>query len=487
MIKALLLIALANTPTSGPVSRGDLLKDRQYEAKTALALYVDPTGSDSGACTSTGTSACLTIQGALNKIPKLLKASVTVTVAAGSYAGAAITGFRCDAAANASTAASIIVQGTLSNVTLATGTATGTATAGTAGSLGTPPSFGTLTDGTQAWTANDLRGHFVVITGGTGSGQVKPIISNTATALTIAGTWTAPTVSSTYAIQDSASIITSTKTLPDPGTVAAAVVAAGMTISDNVCAAASGAITVQQMKFTVPTTSRALQVIQDTTLAVVLRRNQFVAGGNVLGMVTINNAAGTAAENIYTGSGTSRGLNLLRAVGFNVTTSFFNAGARGLYGVGSGTASGSYFLGQSVAAIEFSSVASSDAPVVTGNIIDCNSAGGIGVSSFLGATSSATSGVTNIAASILSTSIDNCSTGVAAARRAIFQATGVTGATNTVGWAANLGGEIQIDTNSTLTGTTEISIDGTGTTLAAMRALTPKVITGVQYGSTVYE
>lgn len=67
----------------------------------------------------------------------------------------------------------------------------GTATAGTAT---------TLSDTTKAWTTNQWAGGWVTITGGTGSGQVAQVASNTATALTIVGTWTAPNNTSTYVV-----------------------------------------------------------------------------------------------------------------------------------------------------------------------------------------------------------------------------------------------------------------------------------------------
>ena len=56
------------------------------------------------------------------------------------------------------------------------------------------------------------------ITAGTGVLQFRPITANTATVITVAGTWTAPTGTSTYAIQDSATFITSCiVTPPAPG------------------------------------------------------------------------------------------------------------------------------------------------------------------------------------------------------------------------------------------------------------------------------
>lgn len=79
-------------------------------------------------------------------------------------------------------------------------TDTGTASAGAAT---------TLTDSSKSWPVNAHVGRMVRITGGTGSGQVKYIISNTATALTISGAtggsgnWaTNPDNTSTYTIYE---------------------------------------------------------------------------------------------------------------------------------------------------------------------------------------------------------------------------------------------------------------------------------------------
>jgi hypothetical protein len=69
----------------------------------------------------------------------------------------------------------------------------GTATAGAAS---------TLTDSTKAWATNRWANYAVRILAGTGAGQVRPIVSNTATALTVVGTWqTNPDNTSVYAIQ----------------------------------------------------------------------------------------------------------------------------------------------------------------------------------------------------------------------------------------------------------------------------------------------
>lgn len=76
---------------------------------------------------------------------------------------------------------------------LITGFDAGTATAGTSTSL---------TDSTKSWTVNRWSNYAVRIMAGTGAGQLRPILSNTSTALTVYGSWTtAPDNTSIYTIQ----------------------------------------------------------------------------------------------------------------------------------------------------------------------------------------------------------------------------------------------------------------------------------------------
>lgn len=70
---------------------------------------------------------------------------------------------------------------------------------GTVSSIGS----GTLTDSRQSWGVDEHAGRFVIIVSGTGIGQVKKIISNTATVLTLQSNWsTNPDLSSDYKICD---------------------------------------------------------------------------------------------------------------------------------------------------------------------------------------------------------------------------------------------------------------------------------------------
>lgn len=173
----------------------------------ALALFVDTTGSDSGPCTGTGTAACLTVNGAVSKIPKVVRHPVIVTLGTGNFTGGVFHGFQYDPAGTAG--AYIALVGALTTFAPATGTATGTASAAAACANGPPLTDATLSDGTQTWTANNLKGQILETTGGTGAGQFLPIASNTGTVVTLAGCWgVTPNATTTYAIRDWGSVIT---------------------------------------------------------------------------------------------------------------------------------------------------------------------------------------------------------------------------------------------------------------------------------------
>ena len=80
---ALALIPLLLGGTSVPIIEGKANNATTQTATTySPNYYVATTGADTNTCTSVGQE-CLTIQGALDKIPKAVNYPVTVNVAAG--------------------------------------------------------------------------------------------------------------------------------------------------------------------------------------------------------------------------------------------------------------------------------------------------------------------------------------------------------------------------------------------------------------------
>lgn len=456
-VLALILAVTTSGPTPSPV--------RAIQYTTAdVTLYVNPLGSDSNACTSTGVAACLTIQGAFNKSPKVLRHRLTVNVAAGNYAGVTISGFTIDPAFQKSTAG-ILLDGALANVTPATGTATGTATAGSAGSTTT---FGTLTDSSQSWTVNDpaLVGKYVVITGGTGSGQVRVIQSNTATVLTVTGLWTAPTTSSTYAIQSSSANITSAAAAIPGGLATTTVAAAGIQIVNNNAGTAA--------------TGVAFINVRNMNISIAATAGVIVAASNAVNFLQVS-----------TSSTTNFGFNILgNHSAYFSTCSLTNTSGPGI------AASASII---SISNTRFDSTASNNVLLVgqtNATVTQCQLTGTRGVQIQGGSSASfslsrcdclsasnsvcllsgtlpallASSGPSNSnTASVIGMDVTNCTTGILASGQSQITVTGVLSG-NALGYAVNSvhGSSVILPTaTATITGATaEMSVDSGAQTAA---------------------
>lgn len=195
LILLLSLVATTALAQEG-LTRGDSLRRREYQTYATGTFFVDPTGSDTNACTSTGTSACASLTGALAKLPARLSNNVTITVAAGTYTDSpTIRGFVSGGGASTSTL----------TITSALAAAPVSSATGSITSFTDQPDDGNETgilgDSTKTWTTNELRGYFLEITSGAQLGAVRPIISNNATDVRFVGSFsTDPLVGVTYRI-----------------------------------------------------------------------------------------------------------------------------------------------------------------------------------------------------------------------------------------------------------------------------------------------
>ena len=482
------LCALAQQP-AGVVSRGDLLKRRAYETFNALTLYVDTTGNDANACTASGTNACLTIQGALNKVPRHIHHPVTITVGAGTFGCAYISDFSFWEPASASAGAYLLLQGTLANATLATGTATGTSTAATAPSF-SPMTFGTITDTTQTWTVNDLRGRFVVV--GT---NIIPIASNTATTITYVGITSLGTGAGiAYTIQDPSTILSGTAcNIPASGVTAQATGAsAAMLVLSNAGGNSyqSGTFTIRRMQFT-NATGRGIAIIDQGATQIQEVKFATVAGTPIF--MDVAGAPGSRLRVVNSSfnipSGLSGILNTNTSPGSNVlfvtNVAMFGDGFSGL----------NLFVryaniaGTSIALSSAGNVPLSMAGLTEGYVLynkfDCGSnATSVGIRVIENQTS--TNGWVPAQVTMSVVDISNCGTGVL--DNGAIDFTGlVSGSGNTTALSIVRGGKMEIRSTTTITGTTEISLDGTAYTLADLRALSPKQITDVTTLSTIRE
>jgi hypothetical protein len=197
------------------VTRGDAVRRREFQTYATTAYFVDPAGSDTNACLASGAAnACLTVQGVIDKLPKIIRNTITITVAAGSYAGF-IMGDRLWSPGGAvvTPSGSVAITGSKSAVTPTTGSATGTLTTVSAT---TTSGTALLIDSGQAWTVDDaaLDGAFIRMTSGTANGQVRTIVTNGGTTLSVFPSYsTNPSIGDTYIIEKPAVIFTTGTTI----------------------------------------------------------------------------------------------------------------------------------------------------------------------------------------------------------------------------------------------------------------------------------
>lgn len=190
----LLLALLLSQSTPGVPVRSVPPNILQYTT-AAQTYYVDTTGSDSNDCISALTP-CATLTGVDNKLPWDLRNIITVNVAGLTDGGVATYTESINLNHFAEGGAISIVGPSLVAIVPDAGTASGTFTAVS----NTIPAV--FTDSGKSWTTDNFVGAFLVVTGGTGSGGIIPIIANTATTITTAVSYSvAPTTSSTYEIR----------------------------------------------------------------------------------------------------------------------------------------------------------------------------------------------------------------------------------------------------------------------------------------------
>lgn len=498
LIRTLFMSVLIATPvlaqtsgsTGNPVSRGSLLRKYQWATQGALNLWVNAsTGNDINNCTDSNTP-CLTIQAAVDKIPPIVRHPVVLTVGSGSYVGANIQNFTFQAV-SAANGAYIDINGILTQATPATGTATGTATGGTAG---TGATFGTLIDSGQAWTVNNLRGLLILRVGGAGAGETRVISSNTATTITIVGTWTAPAAgASTYVIENWGTVITTGTNAPAlPGLAAGA--PAGFNIfggGEGRNNSTAGNIRFQAIKVAPSSGSIAFRSFGTINVALNLSRFEadsaltaFFGGQSIVAMtdtyfsntnnttiqigsnVTVGNGALVATRVLVDGSGAGNNITATGPYGFSFTNSqirtLANTRTFGISVIGS--------LGNSL----------------TDSRVDCTS-GGSTIGMEVGATSTSGSGSGAVTLNNVVV-VDSCTTAARVSKSGLIYDLSTAGSTYsnaTNGIVLSLGGRYKASTNTSMTTVTnQITLDSTAPiTLATLNAMSPVSYFGLDYGS----
>jgi len=182
----------------------------------ATVFYVSTTGSDSNDCRSSA-HACATIQAAVNKVPKLVRAPYLILVGAGHFpVGAYVDGFTMDMGnytASADAGPYLAIEGTLATASLG-GTMSGTIASATDGigpnnGASGPANWSTATVTGAGWTTNALAGSLFCLTSGRDSPSCSMVYQNTATVVTSAGVWmiNTPQAGDSFAIETQATEI----------------------------------------------------------------------------------------------------------------------------------------------------------------------------------------------------------------------------------------------------------------------------------------
>lgn len=482
---------------------------------TLLNLFVRTDGSDAAGrkCTAnTAAGACRTIAHAVDLIPRTLNAPVVVTVGPGTFTGAIVSGFHHyeTLTGNPAEIGTITIQGTMKTFVPATGTASGTVTARTEA---TATAQATMTDAAQTWTVDNLRGRLLRFTSGADTGQTRMIASNTATVITLAGTFglgslqnggVLPTVGDAYTIDDWDTTIDtglgpparhdnfgtafgaatrfgfqifpgdSTQTIA-PMILVSQMRFAGATINIAVFASGSAPGFVARCRFDT-TTVGANAITSNAPISVSVGLSSALLPATGSYFVQNSRAPNSAAfirENVVNGGVTAIGTNANTLSGTMLAQNNSIVGASGI--TFTAGALDSYFLT---------------------NIIDCVAPTGANFG-FRNTTNAQSRGIgTNF---LSGNTINNCGVAVSLGGKGMLGLTtsvpgqgltsaANTGAGNTLGIQVYEGGSYELQAADAIGAvTSEVQIDGVNYTLANVRALTPKTISNTASTSIVYQ
>lgn len=423
---------------------------------------------------------------------------VDITLGVGNFEGFRVEGFYF-APANASLGCGFRIKGTLANATLTTGSATGTFSAVATGNATSDTVFSTVTDGGNSLTTDNCKGKLLEFLTGTSALTITPIMTNSATVMTMGGITAFGSVSGTYAIRDFGTVI---NTAIQVGASIPAHNAASQTPTPIwACCAVQGnyggpadlvQMRLECLKF-VPT-----NISNAGTGGVFIKDNPITVNRCFLG----DGGAPVGRPAVVIGS--PRGSTVFTDCIINPTV---NASSTGLAITGGGTVTLTRCLLSSLAAVSPFSMVTSTAGyvelIVTGCQVDRTGfAFNIGgaIQRFNLTTSRVVSagnqGVRYRPAqdnfggcgsiTLSSSAIHSCATALDIQGRVNVWAAVIHGAGNTVAMNFTRGASVQFGSTSTLTGTSELSLDGTATSIAAMRALTPKLLT-TTYGTSFFE
>ena len=453
-----------------------------------VSLYLSPSGSDT---TGDGTigNPLQTFAGIRNKIRSTWREVgylITVIPAAGNYpTGPLLTGLTF-VPLDETQPVGVFVNGPWANATVATGTATGTLTSVTAGT--SAPAVPTVVaDSTQSWTSNDLADKFLAV-----NGNYWPIVSNTGTTITLAGPVSVTT--STYAIVEGSAVVTGSTAvfppIPAAGAATATPKQASIVIHSNNMGRLPGTlgtppavIRIEGIKVAPSSAGAGYNSLFAVGSSIIVNRcflGGTAASGNRIEF-TVDSGRSQLTNSVVKTNASSNGLAVSGVGAFNADGNVFTSYASGAIAmVVGGLAPGSNLIASAnnctikshtTAGIN---IASQTVLTLSGTTI---TGAGQGVRYRL-ADNSLGNGFVNATGLAI-----NSSSGAALdfTGPILLQAGTVTGTGNTVGWSLGQGTKMKVGSASTLTGTTEISLDGTSYTLSTMRGNSPKLISSTYF------
>lgn len=449
--------------------------------------YVDSAGSDSNP--GTVGSPFLTIQKAVDSVPKTIRNKVTINVGAGSFAAAVFTGFTVSPSINYGSDYSWLhLKGTMSNVSpQSTGSSSGTLTSYTASSNAT---FATAADTTNNMTVNEYAGCYLQAVTGTGStGTVAfpalwLIESNTSTVFTIqSASGSAMAAGTTYQVVKPGTFINSgtTPSVSTGNPAQSGMPSAGGSFGLAFVQNLGMGYAVSNIEFTQSASMLRGIVFQESKLRVFDCRFIAASGSSptsitygstthmkstVLCYGVYANLTGSTNGTFYQDSQQGGGPG---ACGLTMTSCTIKGGVTGVFIAGS--ANGPLINNckfDTQTGISLSLFGCGMAQIVNSRIT--------GSTTGVSAVESSISGLGATTFALNAFDISNCTTAIIMTGAFIgCFLTAVSGTTNTTAINITRGAKCCVSANTTLTGTTEVSIDGVGTTLAAMRALVPPV------------
>lgn len=465
-----------------------------------VTYYVETTGSDS----NPGTLAqpFLTIQAAINTLPKTLLHRVTINVGVGNFMGAVIDGFDTRIPTNVATDYSgLEIRGTLVNATLSQGNVSGTISAYTAASAGAPA---VITDAAQNWAVNELKGKLITLTSGTGfpgtetTPPILVVVSNTATTATVVGPTTA--TGAAYIVQDfgtninnAVSPAASTGSIPGQQLAKSGIfigssnkggfiglsrlkVTAGTNVPQAIRGMSSSGVRMVACRFVGNNSEGVTGILNMASVAPL--------GGSDMGQLVVSQCSVLVPNNC---SGVILGSSPLQ---HQVINSFIEGGsptfATGLALSGELKAAlqNSYLMGL-VNGIQFSRGMTGGVLVIATTINGNNVAGSIGINCPNTTTTLALPGASF---NLTNTIITNCAGAAIQLQTpgSIGWYISGSGTGNAVGYNLSHGASMRVGSGVTLTGTTEVNIDGSSSTLAIMRGTNPKLLS-TSFGTKLYE